>query len=176
MSPSVVSSHPAGESKRESLEGTRTAMLKATRIDYRARGASIAEFGAALVVLIPLAICLMLVAAEVTQAYLINAVLAQSAESAAREMAIQYASDSNIATSRSLQDSLVYDNIRNAGVINASEQFDQAAFSLDTDPKTVSVTVHYLSGQYGLAPFPFIDPLNIGSNFQLQGKATYRVD
>ncbi len=141
-----------------------------------ASGASIIEFGAALAVLLPLVICLLLVAAEVTQAYFINAVLAQGAESAARELAIQYANDSSVATSQALQESLVYDTIRNSGVINASEQFDPATFTLDTDPKTVSVTVHYRSGQYGLGEFPYLDPLNIGSHFPLQATATYRVD
>lgn len=139
-------------------------------------GASIIEFGAALVFILPLVIALLLVAAEVTQAYLITAVLTQGAESAAREMAIQYGNDTTIASSKSLQDSLVYDHIRNSGVINSSDQFDAATFTLDLDPKTVSVTVHYRSGQYGLPVFPYLDPLNIGSSFPLQAKATYRVD
>lgn len=139
-------------------------------------GAHTVELAAALMLLIPLIITILLVVAEITQAYMINSVMLQSAERAAREMAIQYGTDATIATSRSLQDSLVYDNIRTNGILAASEQFDTAVFTTDTDPKTVSVTVRYLGGQYGLTPFPFIDPLNIGATFRLQGKATYRIN
>jgi hypothetical protein len=143
----------------------------------RTIGATTAEFAAALVFLIPLAIGLLLVAAEVTQAYMINGVLAQCAEKAARELSIQYSNDTSIVNSRALQDSLVYDTIRSNGTLEASEQFDDAVWV--TDPlstKTVTVNVRYTSGQNGLAPFPFIDPLHLAASFQLAGKASYRLD
>lgn len=134
------------------------------------------ELAVSLCVLIPLILIVFLAAAEVAQAYLITTVLSQSAEQAARELAIQYANDQNITASRSLQDALVFENIRTLGVVNANEQFDDVDFKTTAEPKTVSVKVKYLSGQFGLSPFPFVAPLNIGANWSLEGAATYRLD
>lgn len=139
-----------------------------------ATGSIIMEFAAALIIVIPMMLAIVLVTLEVTQAYLLKTSLTQLAEMAARELALQFATDCSVASaSRAKQNRLVFDKIRLQGVVNASEQFDKPAFNIAGECKSVSVTVRYLSGKHNLIPFPFVDPLNIGSNFQLAGSATY---
>jgi Flp pilus assembly protein TadG len=140
------------------------------------RGATIAEFAAAMVVTIPLLLLILVVAVEMGHAYLINTVLSQAAEKAAREMALKWETDSTVNGSKAIQDVYVYDYIRNDGIIASSDQFDVATFDTTSDPKTVSVTVRYDGGQFGLTPFPAFDPLNLGANFPLVATAKYRLN
>lgn len=140
------------------------------------RGATIAEFGAAMLVVMPMLLVILFVSVEMGHAYLINSVLSQAAEKAAREMALRWETDSTVDGSKGAQDVFVYDNIRNDGILVSSEQFDVATFDTTSDPKTVSVTVRYDGGQHGLTPFPAFDPLNLGPNFPLIATAKYRLN
>ena len=139
------------------------------------QGSSLVELAAALVVIIPLVFTLLFAAVEMTTAYMIHTVLSQSAHMAARNLAIAYPVDRTIAQNRSAQDSLVFDNVRHSGIINSSAQFDDAVFDTTADPPTVSVTVHYASGDYGLPVFP-IDLLGLEQLFHLSVTSSYRLE
>lgn len=139
-------------------------------------GATIAESAASLVILLPLAIIIILVVLEASYAYLIRTSLTQAAREASRDLAIAYGQDPSIATSRSLQDAQVFSNIRIAKIVAANQQFDNPVFDTTGTPPTVSVTVRYLSNQYGLPPFPNPDPLNLGSSFVITATSSYRLE
>lgn len=132
------------------------------------------ELGASLLVVIPLILTVLFIAVEMVHAHMIQTVLSQAAEKAAHDFAYIYGSNPDIADNASAQED-VYQNIRSTNIINANEQF-QSVFATTSDPRTVTVTVSYLGGQYGLTPFPQFDPLNLGSNFNLQATATYRLE
>ncbi len=129
-----------------------------------------------MVLLIPLVFLVLFVALEASKAYFIKESLAQGARQAARDLAVAYGQNSQIEYNPSMQDSMVFDNIRLAGVIASSEQFDAPVFNSGGSPPTVTVTVHYRGGQYGLPTFPNPDPLNLGSNFALDATSTYRLE
>lgn len=141
-----------------------------------ARGYVIAEAAASLVFILPLVFILFFAAAELVQAYCINTVLTQAANQAARQLAVVYPDNSTTLQYRSYQDSLVYGGINYNGIIANSAQFDDAVFNTTADPPTVTVTVHYTGGQYGLSPFPAFDPLGIGKNFQLASTSVYKLE
>lgn len=139
-------------------------------------GAAIAEAAAAMVIMIPLMIMLLFATIELSYAcFLINN-LSQVARLAARNLAIAYGANPNIAGNRGLENSLVFDHIRLANLINDSSQFDEPVYQTATQPQTVTVTVRYLSGQFSLPVFPIPDPLNIGQNFQPVAQSTYRLE
>lgn len=124
-------------------------------------------------VMIPILASCAMVISEVTHAYLIKQGLQQCAREAARSMGAMYNETPMVVSSRSAQDSLVYNNVRLSNVVNSSVQFDNATFDTAANPATVTVNVRYTSGQNGLAAFPLFDPLNLGSNFKISASATY---
>jgi hypothetical protein len=141
------------------------------------RGATIAEAGAALGLLLPLAFTLIFVVMEASYAYLIKESMAQGARQAARDLSIYYGQNgSAIASNRTLQDSMVFDKIRITNMIKSSSQFANPVFQTTTEPLTVTVTCSYTGGQYGLPTFPNPDPLNLGSNITLSATSTYRLE
>lgn len=154
------------------MDRTSKSQLRTAR---RACGGAIVEGAAALTVLLPVVILLVLAAMEISYAYVLKGSLTEAAREAARSLSIAYGQDPTIATNRSLQDSKVLTKIRIANVVNNEGQFDNPVFDTAADPPTVTVTVRYLSQQFGLPPFPNPDPLNLGSNFQLTGVSTYRL-
>jgi Flp pilus assembly protein TadG len=139
-------------------------------------GSSIAEAAAAMGLLIPLIFAVLYLVAEVSQAYLIKETLAQAAREATRQMAIVYGQGEQIKDDRKLQNKLVFDRIRFSNVIHSSAQFKDPKWDLSGSPPTVSVTVSYTSGQYGLPVFPAPDPLNIGTKFCLEACSVYRLE
>lgn len=102
--------------------------------------------------------------------------LNQSAHTAAMTMAKVYGSDPTVAADTSLQNSYLQ-NITFTNMVVSPNQFTvtfpanpQHSDWLDTDGNVpiVVVTCKYTSGQNGLAPFPYPDPLNIASKITLQ--------
>lgn len=130
-----------------------------------------------MVVLIPILFMVLFVVIECSKAYYLKEALAQGARQAARDMAIAYGQNKQIEYNRALQDA-VFSGVRIAGVINSNNQFDDAVFNTSSTAPTVSITVHYLSGEYGLPKFPDPDPdpLKLGDSFKLQASSTYRVE
>ena len=147
-----------------------------SKIRRDSRGAGIAETAAAMSLMIPIIFAVLFVVVEASQAYMIKETLAQSARQAARDLSVQYGKSSAIQYDRSMQDVMVFDNIRVQNVINASEQFDDPVWNTTANPPTVSVHLTYTSNQYGLPPFPNPDPLHLGSNFILDATSTYRLE
>jgi len=135
-----------------------------------------AEAAAAIALLLPLLILVIFVVLEASYAYLIKNSLAQASREAARDLAVQYGQDPTIAGSRTLQNTQVFDKIRINKIVAASQQFDDPVFATGNDPPTVTVTVHYLSGQFGLPVFPNPDPLKLGANFKIDATSTYRLE
>lgn len=140
------------------------------------KGVAIAEAAASLSLLIPLVMLILFVTVETTYAYLIQSSLAQGARRAARNLAIAYGQNPAVASDRSLQDAMVIQYIRIPNFINDNEQFDDPVFNTAMVPHTVSVTVHYRSGQYGLPVFPEPDPLNIANKIVITAESTYRLE
>lgn len=139
-------------------------------------GAVIAETAAAMVLLLPITICIIFVILEASQAYLIQQSLDQAAREAARNLAVQYGQNNSIAGNRITEDTLVFDGIRIRAIVNSSSQFEDPTWNTSGAPPTVSVKVDYTSGQNGLPAFPNPDPLHLGSNFKLSGSSTYRLE
>lgn len=129
-----------------------------------------------MVLLIPILFTVLFVVLEASKAYFIKESLSQGARQAARDCAVAYGSNNKIDGDRSLQDSFVFTNVKIPGVINDERQFDDAQFDANAVPPKVTVTVHYASGQYGLATFPNPDPLKLGNNFHLSATSTYRLE
>lgn len=142
----------------------------------KSKGAGIAETAAALVLLIPLVFLVLYVVLEASKAYFIKEGLSQGARQAARDLAIAYGHTGSIENSRLTQDNMVLSNIKINGVINDPQQFDDPVFNSSASPPTVTVTVRYTGGQYGLPTFPHPDPLNLGGNFNLSATSTYRLE
>lgn len=139
-------------------------------------GQSLAEGAAVMALMLPLFIVIIFVGGEVVQAYLIKNVLTQAASKAARDMSIDYWQDKSIASDRLLQNALVFDRIRISGVIADSRQFSDAAFDTTAVPPTVTVTVTYDGGLYGLMPFPQPDPLGLGVFFKLSSSTIHALE
>jgi hypothetical protein len=144
------------------------------RFQRNPKGLSIAETAASMVILIPILFVILFVIIECSKAYYLKDALSQGARQAARDMAIAYGQNKQFQYNRTLQDT-VYSSVRIPQVINSNLQFDDAQFNSGVS-QTVTVTVHYRGGQYGLPKFPDPDPLKLGNRFQLDGTATYRVE
>lgn len=142
---------------------------------HRSRGTSIAETAAAMVLLLPLLICIMFVVLEASKAYMIKESLSQGARQAARDLSVTYGNDASIANNPVMEDVRVYSNIRMTGVIASSNQF-QSTWDTASSPPTVTTTVQYTSGRNGLPVFPNPDPLHLGRMFQLSATSTYRLE
>jgi hypothetical protein len=129
--------------------------------------------------MLALFIALVFVALEASRAYMIWAALQQGARESARLLATNYAMHPTMATSPGEQRAIGFDPVRINNMINDSAQF-QAMFLPDpatgVKPTSVTVTVTYFSGQYGLPVFPDADILNLGSKFQLQGTSRYTLE
>lgn len=155
-----------------SLSSRGSAVAKARK----QRGFTIAEAGASMALLLPLVIMLVFVVLEASYAYLIKTSMSQAAREAARDLAIAYGQNPAIASDRSLQDSLVFNNIRIPKMVASSQQFEDPVFDTAGNPPTVSVRVRYMGGQFGLPQFPNPDPLNLGSGLVIDGTNTYRLE
>ncbi len=146
------------------------------KIQVRRRsGATIAESAASLALLLPLTFMIIFAVLEASYAFMIKNSLSQGARRAARDLSIAYGEDPAIASSRALQETQVFDNIRIVNIINDSDQFDDPVWDTVGDPPTVTVNVRYQGGQYSLPPFPNPDPLGLGSTFIINAGSSYRL-
>lgn len=141
----------------------------------KAKGHASMELAASLMFILPLVFVILFVVVEMVKGYAITGVLTQAATQTARQLAVLYPDNPSL-TSRGAQDYLVYNNVSYGGVIVNSGQFDDAVFNTSVSPPTVTVTVRYLGGKYGLDPFPTYDPLHLGGNFKLSSTAVYRLE
>ncbi|MDX2108440.1 MAG: hypothetical protein SFY67_18750 [Candidatus Melainabacteria bacterium] len=136
-------------------------------------GVAIAEFGAALVILIPVVLTSALAAIVAFQAYMIHSALNQSATLAARRLAISYCLNPEYTMANT---KAIFKNITNMQIVKSEDQFEvptgNAGWNLDATPPTVTVVVTFKSGQYGCAAFPNPDPLKMGNSFKLTARAT----
>lgn len=140
------------------------------------KGQGLVESAAAMAVLIPLFMLILYVSSEISQAYMIKTAMTAAAHRAARNLAIAYWQNSSIANSRAAQESLVLDQIRIGSMIVDSQQFSDVTYELNATPPSVSVTVTYTGGQYGLAPFPNPDPLHLAQHFQISSTETHALE
>lgn len=134
------------------------------------------ETAAAMAVLIPLFMLILYVSSEISQAYMIKTAMTAAAHRAARNLSIAYWQNSTISNNRAAQESLVLDQIRIGTMVVDSHQFSDVTYELNATPPSVSVTVTYTGGQYGLAPFPNPDPLHLGSHFQISSTETHALE
>jgi Flp pilus assembly protein TadG len=134
------------------------------------------ETAAAMAVLIPLFMLILYVSSEISQAYMIKTAMTAAAHRAARNLSIAYWQNSTISNNRAAQESLVLDQIRIGTMVVDSHQFSDVTYELNATPPSVSVTVTYTGGQYGLAPFPNPDPLHLGSQFQISSTETHALE
>ncbi|MBX9688088.1 MAG: pilus assembly protein [Candidatus Obscuribacterales bacterium] len=141
----------------------------------RRSGHATMELAASLLFIVPLVMVLLFAVLELVKAYAINSVLSEAARISSRQLAVLYPDNPTI-KQRSSQNALVFNQLCYGGVIANSAQFDDAVFNTAADPPTVTVTVRYLGGQYGLDPFPSYDPLGIGRNFKLSSTSIYRLE
>jgi len=117
---------------------------------------------------------IIMVAVEAGYGYIIKINMDGAARRAARDLAIAYGQDPSIAQDSSKVNT-VLSMIRIANMVVDNAQFGEPVFQTD-NPPTATVTVTYASGQYGLAPFPNPDPLNLGPTFTISSTATYHLE
>lgn len=145
-------------------------------------GVTLVETAATIVIVIPLTIAAIFVAIEASQVYGINQGLQQAARDAARGLATAYASDFGIVNNASDQAKYGFSPVISSKTLSnyvADESQFQASFNPANPPNTpasVTVTVTYASGKFGLAPFPQVDPLFLGQNYQIKASATYSLE
>jgi Flp pilus assembly protein TadG len=140
------------------------------------RGSSLAETAASLALLFPLLVVMLFVMLETSYAMFLKAMLAEASRTASRNLAIAYGQNPLVANNWSLEDSNVLQKVRIANVVNASAQFDPPIWNTTVPPYTVTVDVHYKSGQYGLPLFPYPDVLKLGTQFVPSAQSTYKLE
>lgn len=148
----------------------------AERLRFRKRqGVSLAELAGVMMIMIPVAFMVIFAAIEVSHACVIHGSLSSAAHTAARNLAIAYWKNSDVANSPDLQDALVLQHVRITNIVNDSRQFTNVIFDTAADPPYVAVTVTYTGGTYGLPKFPGMDVLNLGS-ISLSASASQALD
>lgn len=143
--------------------------------NYRAAGYAIAEFGAALVIIIPIVLSMGYVAVEAGIAITIYNALSASAGKAARKLAIAYGQDpgSTMTTPQAVFEQVTYLNF-----VTSASQFSipENGWNTTANPPTITVTCTYIGGQEGRPPFPNPDILNLENQFRIQAQATCRLE
>lgn len=136
------------------------------------KGTTLVETVVTMSIMIPIMIATVLVIAEVSHFYAIKQGLLHASRQAARSMVAMYDESPLIVNNRPSQNTLVYDQVRVPNVVSDTTQFDEAKFNTKSIPPIVTVTAHYKGGQTGLPPFPWFDPLNMGT-VPIGASATY---
>jgi hypothetical protein len=141
----------------------------------RTAGYAIAEFGAALVIIIPIVLALGYVAVEAGIAITIYNALSASAGKAARKLAIAYGQDPSKATSTP---QTVFGQVTYLNFVTSATQFSipEDGWNTNANPPTVTVKCTYVGGEEGRPPFPNPDILNLESQFRIQAQATCRLE
>lgn len=148
---------------------------KATRRSARRSGQLIAETAASLVFLLALGILVLFVIAQTSYCYLIKASLTECSRHAARDLAVEYGKNPEIAQNRAMQEQLVLDHVRVPNILINNDQFDDVVFDTSEGGRSVAVTVRFGSGVFGLPPLA-PDVLNLGSQFRIIAHSTYRLE
>jgi Flp pilus assembly protein TadG len=145
-------------------------------------GSYLVETAATVAFAVPLTFYAIFVAVEACQVYGISQALQQAARAAARNLATTYAVDPGISSNTSDQIKFGFQPVVNdaskgalSNAIGSTDQFS-AKFNFNTQPGTVTVTVDYASGQYGLPNFPEIDPLFLGKNYKMTQASSYNLE
>jgi len=107
----------------------------------KSSGGSIVEAAAALTVILPVVVLLTFAVVEVSYAFLLKSSLSQAARQAARDLAVGYGRDPKVATSRSMQEQMAFDQVRIVNILTSSAQFEDPVFNTATTPHTVAVKV-----------------------------------
>lgn len=141
----------------------------------RLRGQFLAETAASLVVMLALGVLILFVIVQTSHCYLIKAALSEATRHAARDLAVEYGKNPDVATSRAMQEVLVLDHIRIPDILITNDQFDDVNFDTSEAGKCVTVTVRFGSGLFGLPPLT-PDVLKLGSNFRIISHSTYRLE
>lgn len=141
-------------------------------------GMLLAEAVSILAIFLPLIILVLFVTMQASQAYVIARNMNQGALLAARELAEEYRMNPDIVTDTTATQA-IFSQIRIEKMVSANEQFSipQNGWQTQTNPKTVTVIVTYISG-VGNPPnpsFPSPDFLGLGSAFRISQPATYRI-
>lgn len=133
----------------------------------------IAELGAALILVLPIAITFLFVAVECTQIYLINSALNHAAAQAARKLAIGYGNDP---AGTMANPSTVFSQIKFLNIVQSSSQFSvptgTGGWNTSAFPPTVTVQVSFVSGKNGCPNLPNPDPLMLSSTLTMTATAT----
>lgn len=141
------------------------------------RGVTMAEFAASLAFLLPVIIIAGFVAFQVAQVYMVKTTLDFAAQTAARNLAIEYGKDP---VSAEAFPEKVFDKIRLVGIVKSTDQFSipsgTAGWNTTVNPSTVTVNVTFQGGKFGLPPFPNPDPLGLSQDFSLTSTATFRLE
>jgi Flp pilus assembly protein TadG len=136
-------------------------------------GSATVEFAAMLAVIIPLLTLIVFAAIEIGQGYMIYSGLNDSAQRAARQLAINYGQNPSTAMSNYQS---VYQSITFRNIVNSPQQFKPPIWQTTGNPPTVTVVCDYQSGQHGCPLFPNPDPLGLGKNFVLSAQAISRLE
>jgi Flp pilus assembly protein TadG len=156
-------------------------------------GSYLAETAATVAFALPLTFWAIMVTIEASQVLAINQALQQAARAAARNLATQYAVDPGIITNSTDQSNICFlPIVTNAlapngplsNAIGDTSQFQTSSiykttspvFTTTTSPGSVTVTVYYASGKFGLPVFPQTDPLFLGSSFQMSQSSSYNLE
>lgn len=147
------------------------------RFRSRSKRARMAEFSAALMIMLPVAISFLFVAIEATQIFLINSALNFSAAQAARQLALSYGQNPAAAAA---SPSNVFSQIKFLNIVQSSNQFSiptgAAGWNTAAYPPTVTVQVTFKSGQNGCPVLPNPDPLMLSSRMVMTATATSRLE
>ncbi len=145
---------------------------------HRNQCGMLSEAVSSLALFIPLLVIIIMVTIQATQAYLIAKNMSRAAQIAARTLAEEYQSNSQIATDTSAQQAIL-DNIRIPQMVSSNQQFNipSTGWQTTVDPKTVTVVVTYIPGVGSPANPPYPNPniLNMSSLFKISADSTYRI-
>lgn len=141
----------------------------------REKGFSLVEFAASLALFLPVLIAVLYVTLEASYGYTIKANLDASVRKAARALSIEYGKNPTITTDSTAQGT-IFDTCKINNFVNDKAQFSTPTFDTTTPPGTVTLTVTYTSGSYGLPTFPNPDPLNLGPTFVIKSTSTYSLE
>lgn len=135
-------------------------------------GAAIVEMVAALILLFPILVAILLVTIEASTAYSLYGGVDLAARNAAHALGKEFGKNPQIAFDTSAQQAIL-SGIRVNNVVNDNAQFTGLVFDFN-NPPTVTLTCDFLSGQYGLPVFPNPDPLGMKGN-RISSTATFRL-
>lgn len=132
------------------------------------RGAALVELSCSLCVLLPVVLSILLFLTGTCQTFFVQASLQSYASIAARNLAVAYGRNPDIALTRAMQDLMVLDQIRMEPVLSQSSQFEDPHFDLTSSHHSVTVRVKY--------PAPGCSTWIIGTPFtngQVRATASY---